>query len=78
MRTLKGLLLEMKLGETVDERILAEEMIVNMYEDLQLKADALAEALEQIADYFCACSIDDEIIPQVVAREALKAYKEKA
>lgn len=29
------------------------------------------EALEKIEAYFCACSIDDEIIPQVVAREAL-------
>lgn len=30
------------------------------------------EALEKISNNFCACSIDDEIIPQVEAREALE------
>lgn len=30
------------------------------------------DALKKIEQYFCACSVDDEIIPQVVAREVLK------
>lgn len=39
------------------------------------RASKLVEALKQISEYFCACSIDDEIIPQKVAREAITDYE---
>lgn len=42
---------------------------------LQKELAEKTEALESIEAFFCACSIDDEIIPQVVAREVLAKYK---
>lgn len=35
MRTIKGLLLQMKLGQSVEERIAAEEALISMLEDAQ-------------------------------------------
>lgn len=43
------------------------------YEALEKQNKAMREALEKIADYYCVCSIDDEIIPQVEAQRALVA-----
>lgn len=43
--------------------------------DVEDREAELLKALEKIEQYFCACSVDDEIIPQVVAREAILANK---
>lgn len=50
------------------------------FKDLaKLKAglQTAVEALEKVKDHFCACSIGDEIIPQVVANDALAKIKGK-
>lgn len=47
-RTLKGYLLEMKLGETPDERILAEEMIENLFE---IAVNGLKDVLKYEANF---------------------------
>lgn len=41
-------------------------------ESLTKKNEILLKGLELIKQYHCACSIDDEIIPQVTARQAIK------
>ncbi len=38
------------------------------------KVGKLIEAMKQIEGYFCACSDDGEIIPQVVAESALAEF----
>ena len=48
----------------------------NVNVSLTNKLEIATEALESVKDYFCACSIDDEIIPQVVAHEALAEIKD--
>lgn len=43
-------------------------------DNLENKISEMAVALQKIEANFCACSIDDEIIPQVVAREVLVKF----
>jgi hypothetical protein len=45
--------------------------------ELEARELRLVAALEKIEAYFCACSIEDEIIPQVVAREALAQHRKE-
>lgn len=45
--------------------------------ELEKQNAKLKTALQKIEEYHCACSDGDEIIPQVVAREALAEMDEK-
>lgn len=55
--------------QTHHESTLVETMRVR--DTLRAKLDTAVEALEKIEAYFCACSDDGEIVPQIEAREAL-------
>lgn len=48
MRSLKALLLQMKIDSSSEMRILAEEEIINMFEDQKLKNQKLVSVMERI------------------------------
>lgn len=67
-----------KYGDAIDKySTLAEKYSQHVLDFVATreKLKLAVEVLTKIEDFFCACSIDDEIIPQVEARKALEKIK---
>ena len=60
------------LKQLSDAFYLKQVQLENQNEDLKAKLEKAVEALKEIEKHSCFCSIDDEIIPQVKARETLR------
>jgi hypothetical protein len=66
--------------ENADERAasaIIEDSLMPIIRELCELVKIQQTELKRIADYFCACSADDEIIPQVVAHNTLAATSER-
>lgn len=77
MSNLKSLLLQMKLDDNYEMRVIAEEKIVNSYEKLQQENERLKKALEVAEDALMYMTEDYDCDPEDVAlydrRKALVA-----
>lgn len=58
LKEIKELFLQMKLGKTFEERILAEELLMNHFLDLSNRVKSLTEALKKVSSksHCTACS----------------------